>query len=68
MFQKYPFEGNTQDQVLKEIDKNPPEYLLKTNNQSLNSLISRLLNKDPRKRMTWNEYFNSPFFQKYGRY
>ena len=67
-FKKYPFEGNTQDQVLKEIDKNPPEYLLKTNNQSLNSLISRLLNKDPRKRMTWNEYFNSPFFQKYGRY
>ena len=67
-FKKYPFEGNTQDQVLKEIDKNPPEYLFKTNNQSLNSLISRLLNKDPRKRMTWNEYFNSPFFQKYGRY
>ena len=67
-FKKYPFEGNTQDQVLKEIDKNPPEYLLKTNNQSLNSLISGLLNKDPRKRMTWNEYFNSPFFQKYGRY
>ena len=67
-FKKYPFEGNTQDQVLKEIDKNPPEYLLKTNNQSLNSLISRLLNKDPRKRMTWNEYFNSPFFRRYGRY
>ena len=67
-FKKYPFEGNTQDQVLKEIDKNPPEYLLKTNNQSLNSLISGLLNKDPRKRMTWNEYFNSPFFRRYGRY
>ena len=61
-FKKYPFEGNTQDQVLKEIDKNPPEYLLKTNNQSLNSLISRLLNKDPRKRMTWNEYFYLKYY------
>ena len=63
-FKKYPFNGNTENQVLEEINKISPEFLLKTNNQNLNNLIARLLTKDPRKRMTWNEYFNSPFFQR----
>ena len=63
-FKKFPFNGDNEHQVLKEIDEISPEFLLKTNDQNLNNLISRLLTKDPRKRMTWNEYFNAPFFQR----
>ena len=63
-FKKYPFKGDNEGQVLNEINQNSPEFLLKTNNQNLNDLISRLLTKDPRKRMSWNEYFNAPFFQR----
>ena len=67
-FKKFPFNGNTAIQVLKEIDEITPEFFLKTNNQNLDNLISRLLTKDPRRRMTWNEYFNAPFFQRNNRY
>ena len=61
-FKKFPFNGNTENQVLKEIDET--EFFLKTNNNNLDYLISRLLTKDPKKRMTWSEYFNAPFFQR----
>ena len=67
-FKKYPFDGDTEDQVLEEINKIPPEFLLKTNDQNLNNLISRLLIKDPKRRMTWNEYFNAPFFKRNHQY
>ena len=63
-FKKYPFNGNTEHQVLKEINEFTPDLFLKTNNHILDDLISRLLTKDPRKRMTWNEYFNSPIFKR----
>ena len=62
-FKKYPFNGATQIQVLKEINEISPQFFLKTNNQNLDNLISRLLTKDPKSRMTWNEYFNAPFFK-----
>ena len=35
-----------------------------TNNSNLNNLIKRLLVEDPQKRISWNEYFNHPFFKK----
>ena len=34
-----------------------------TNNSNLNNLIKRLLVEDPQKRISWNEYFNHPFFK-----
>ena len=67
-FKKFPFYGDTESQVLNEINKKSPVSFLKTNNQNLDNLISRLLTKDPRQRMTWNEYFNAPFFQRNNRY
>lgn len=64
-FKDYPFNGNSANQVLKEIDEISPEFFLKTNDPDLDYLISRLLTKEPNKRMTWNEYFNSSFFRKF---
>ena len=63
-FQDYPFNGNTETQVLNDINEISPQFFLKTNDQYLDNLISRLLTKDPSKRMTWNEYFGSPFFRR----
>jgi len=40
------------------------EELLESNNSFFDDLIRRLLTKDPTKRITWEEYFNHPFFSK----
>ena len=61
-FKEYPFNGDTEIQVLNDINEISPQFFLKTNDRCLDDLISRLLTKDPTKRMTWNEYFGSPFF------
>ena len=66
-FKKFPFEGDSQTQVLNEINTTSPEYFLKTNDQNLDDLISRLLTRDLRSRMTWNQYFNAPFFQRHNK-
>ena len=63
-FKKFPFEGNSQSQVLQEINTISPENFLKTNDYNLDYLIARLLTRDLKSRMTWNEYFNAPFFQR----
>ena len=37
----------------------------KTGDESLDDLIKKLLTNDPKKRITWEEYFNHPFFENY---
>ena len=64
-FKDYPFNGDTAIQVLKDINEISPEFFLKTSDPNLDYLIARLLTKDPNKRMTWNEYFNSSFFRSF---
>ena len=64
-FKKFPFEGDTENQVLNKINTISPQNFLKANDENLDNLISRLLTKDRNSRMTWNEYFNAPFFQEY---
>ena len=51
--------------------KNPSKGILNiisktelSNNPDLNDLIIRLLIKDPKERLTWDEYFIHPFFKK----
>ena len=61
-FRDYPFKGNTESLLLEDI--NEKENLPSTNNQDLDDLIKRLLNPDPEKRLSWDEYFNHKFFTK----
>ena len=63
-FKKFPFEGDTENQVLEKINTISPQNFSTTNDHNLDYLISKLLTKDPKSRMTWNEYFNAPFFQR----
>ena len=62
-FNDYPYKGNTQFAILKNINSKLTTLKL-TNNTDLDNLIRGLLIKDVRERMTWEEYFKHPFFKK----
>ena len=57
-----PFIGETKEALIKYIDNFENTSLKKTGNEDLDDLIKQLLEKDPSKRLDWNEYFNHPFF------
>ena len=62
LFREYPFKGNNEAEILKNIQHNGNNLLKKTDNSKLNDLISKLLIEDPKRRITWNQYFNHLFF------
>ena len=62
LFKEYPFNGESEEDILKEIDSNKKLNDIKDNN--LNDLISKMLIKDENERISWNDYFNHPFFKK----
>ncbi len=53
----YPFKGNSEEEILKEIEKGINE-----DDSSLGKLIKELLIPDPQKRLDWDQYFNHEFF------
>ena len=61
-FKKFPYNGNTEFIIFKQIKINGIKYLEKTENSDLDNLIRKLLTVDPNKRLSWKEYFNRPFF------
>ena len=61
LFQENPFDGETEEDLLEQINNNE-NNLKETNDKNLNDLIKKLLVKDPKNRLTWNEYFKHPFF------
>lgn len=62
-FGRPPFSGNSEDNLIKNIEE-LGNNLKKTGNETLDDLIKKLLEKDPTKRINWNEYLNHPFFNK----
>ena len=63
-FKDRPYKGKTEVALLKGINKFGKTMLKKTGDVNLDDLINKLLEKDPEKRITWDEYFNHPFFIK----
>ena len=66
LFKELPFEGRNEVMILQNIlhnniPRNPTDQLL-------NDLIHRLLVVDPKKRITWKDYFAHPFFGNTPRY
>ena len=61
-FKENPFNGLTEVALLFDIESKKP--LKKSEDIYLNDLISRLLVIDRRERLTWEEYFDHPFFNK----
>ena len=62
-FKQYPYNGNTEFMILELIKNKGQSDFKKTNDYNLNNLIEKLLNPEPKKRLSWEEYFNHPFFK-----
>ena len=60
-FTKYPYDNNTEFGVMNLI-KNGKKFLENSENEELNDLIRKLLEKNPQKRINWKDYFNHSFF------
>ena len=63
-FMKYPYMGGTEIAILRNIEYLGHKHLKKKQNENLDDLIRRLLTVDINKRITWEEYFSHPFFNK----
>ena len=59
-FKELPYPGLDENSILKKI-KNRTPYK-QSENPELRDLINKLLVEDPEKRLSWEEYFNHPFF------
>ena len=60
-FSKYPYDNETEFGVINLL-KNGQKLLKKSENEELNDLIRKLLKKDPKERISWENYFNHSFF------
>ena len=63
-FKKYPYNGMKEMAIYNQINNFGQKCLIKTGDEKLDDLIRKLLVKDPKKRITWEGYFNHPFFKK----
>ena len=60
---KLPYVGKFDKLILKEIDKLGQTVLDIIDDTKLKDLLSKLLVKDPNKRISWDEYFEHSFFK-----
>ena len=57
-----PYKGKCESKILKEIKKLGLTVLDKINDDILKDLLSKMLVIDPDERISWEDYFNHPFF------
>ena len=63
IFCKSPFSGETETSLINNIENLGNKYLKKIGNKNLDDLIEKLLEKDKKIRLNWDEYLNHPFFK-----
>ena len=61
-FKDLPFKGKCESIILKQIKKLGITVLDKVNDNNLKDLLSKLLVINPDERISWEDYFNHPFF------
>ena len=61
-FHDFPYKGQNDFALLKQINSLGQSCFKKTPDDLLNDLIKKLLIADPKSRIGWEEYFNHPFF------
>ena len=59
---KPPYSGRSENLLLQNIDKLGQSVLNNIDDAKLKDLLSKLLVKDPSKRISWKEYFEHEFF------
>ena len=60
LFKEYPYKGKGEIELLKDI--NSGKDLNLSDNEKLNDLLNKMLKIDLNERISWEEYFNHPFF------
>ena len=60
------FNNNSKYKLINDI-KSGKKVSIKTDNELLNDLISKLLKIESKERISWEEYFNHPFFKKFNK-
>ena len=66
LFNEYPYIGKTEVQINNEIHSR--KNIKKSNDNILNDLLNKMLCIEPLYRITWEMYFNHPFFFNLKRY
>ena len=64
LFNEFPYNGQTEYALLNNIKNLGLRNLKKSEDIHLNDLIFRLLIRDIKERISWEEYFSHPFFTK----
>ena len=62
-FSNYPYHGITPIALLNKIKNDRQKTLQSTKNHDLDDLIRKLLIINPDERISWDDYFNHPFFK-----
>ena len=60
LFKEYPYKGKGEIELLKDI--NSGKVLKLSDNEKLNDLLYKMLKININERISWEEYFNHPFF------
>ena len=63
-FRNQPYSGETAQAILNQINGFKQQLLKKSGDPDFDNLIRQLLIADPKKRLTWEKYFEHPFFIK----
>ena len=59
---KYPYHSPIEKGILEEIQNKGKTVLRDIKDEKLKDLLSKMLEKNPKKRISWEDYFNHPFF------
>ena len=60
-FKTLPYPGFSEQQILKRIQNNYPRK--QPNDENFKDLLNKIFVLDPKKRISWEDYFNHPFFK-----
>ena len=63
IFWKIPYPFENKEALIDCIDKYGDKLIKRTENEELDDLIKKLLEKDASKRLSWDEYLNHSFFK-----
>jgi len=62
-FKNYPYLGMNENALLNQINNLGKKILKSSGNKNFDDLIRGLLASNPNERLTWDKYFNHPFFE-----
>ncbi len=62
LFKQYPYEGKTEYNLIKNIKSNP-NLEIKTGDKDINDLLQRMIKLNINERISFEEYFEHPFFK-----